>query len=782
MFKSSLKLALRHIRKNKSFSFIHVSGLAIGMACCLLIMLWVQDEMRFDEFNTQIDNMFYLVHYSPAQSNSNSSSLPAPLVPHLKAKYPEIQGAARFRVSGRRLFSYEGTHLYEDSGGFIDPELFDIFSFKPLLSDPKTALKDLNTIVLSKSMAKRYFGSEDPLGKVLKLENQYDFVVGAVIDDIPEHSNIRFDYAVPFKNYGRFEQVNLEDWGRYEGYRGFVTLNPGVDREAFSKKIAREPERDSRRDERLKLHPFKRIRLSGLNNDGSSKSVLIFSIIAVLILLIACINFVNLSTAQAAKRAMEIGLRKVVGASKSLIRRQVYTELLVVVASAFVLAILLAIAFLPKLNALSGKTLGFSDMGNSGLPVIMAGIAMFVAIVSGTYPAFTLSSFSPVRAIKSRFQAGSARSPFRKSLVVAQFTVSIVLILSSWIIGRQMRYIKTKELGFEKDHLIYLELLGGLKTNFVTVKTELLRHSDIRGVTTAVSLPHDAGNNAGSLDWEGRPAEVLGAMNFISVEKDYFKTVGIPFVAGETFKTTPSNGVLGEFILNEKAVEFMKMKNPLGKSFKMWDRDPGRIVGVVKNVHNASLHEEIRPVFYVQFPYFYSYLIVNVNGERVPETIALVREVCGKINPGYPFEYHFMNEHIDRFYQTEIRVGGIISVFTVLAVFISCLGLFGLSLFMAEQRTKEIGIRKTLGAAVSDIVGLMLKDFLPLVAFSNLMAWPVAYFIMNKWLQNFAYRMNPGIWIFIGAGLAVMAVAVATVGYQSLKAASADPVRSLRFE
>jgi putative ABC transport system permease protein len=309
-----------------------------------------------------------------------------------------------------------------------------------------------------------------------------------------------------------------------------------------------------------------------------------------------------------------------------------------------------------------------------------------------------------------------------------------------------------------------------------------MRNPSIKSVTTAQSLPNNAGSTAGALDWEGRPADVRGSLNFVSVEKDYFKTVGIEFIEGETFKTVPDNRLLREFIINEKAIETMRIEDPVGKSFKMWDRDAGRIVGVVKNVHNTSLHREIRPAFYVQFPYFYNYLIINMKNENIQNTIGFVQDTIEEINPNYPFELHFMDENIDRFYQTERQINRIITSFTILAILISCLGLFGLSLFMSEQRTKEIGIRKTLGATVSNIVRLMSKDFLLLVAVSNLIAWPASYFVMNKWLQNFVYRIDVGLWIFaLAAGLALF-IALLTISFQTIRAALANPVDSLRYE
>jgi predicted permease len=783
MLKNYLKIAFRNFKKHKVYSFINISGLAVGMACCMLIMLWVQDELNYERFQKQLDKIFCVVQWNPSRdANQFGGSIPAPLIPHLKKNYPEIKHSTRYKASGRRLFSYKGNHFFEDGGAFADPELFNIFTFKLVRNDPQKALRDFNSIVLTRNMAERYFGSEDPLGKVLTLENKFDFQVAAIIEDIPRNSSIRFDYLVRFENFGRFDQVEMDNWGRYENYKGFLILNAHINHQSFSKKIADlykvvYPNNKAK----LSLYPYKDLRLYGLNNDGTLKFVLVFSVIAFLVLLIACINFVNLTTAQSGKKSKEIGLRKVIGANRALIRRQIYSESLLMVTIAFILAILISLALLPALNTLSGKTLSFSDTVNSGMLTAMFAIALITAGISGTYPAFYLSRFSPVKVMKSGFSTGST-SLLRKLLVMAQFSISIILIISTLLIGRQMNYIQNKELGFDKEHLIHINLLGNLKERFDTVKSELLRNPSINNVTVATSLPNNAANNAGGLDWEGKPADVRGAMNFISVEKDYFKTVGIEFIEGRTFRTTPSNSELREFIINEKALETMHIENHVGKSFKMWDRAPGRIIGIVRNVHNASLHQEIRPVFYVQFPYFYNYLLINIRKENIQATIDYIRGVCKKLNPNYPFEFHFLDEDVDQAYQKERQIYKILAYFTILAMLLSCLGLFGLSLFMGEQRTKEIGIRKTLGATISSIVGLMSKNFLFLVVISNIIAWPAAYFIMRQWLQNFVYRIDFGISIFILSALAGLLIAFFSISFQAVRAARSNPVDALRYE
>ena len=784
MFKNYLKIAFRNFRKNRYYSVINIVGLALGMACCILIMMWVLDELNYERFHINLDQIQCVVQWSvDDQTKSFNNSLPAPLIPYLKATYPEIKYATRFRISGRRLFSYEGVHRFEEKGGFADPELFKLFSFQTIMNDPEIALADLNSIILTKSMAERYFGDDDPVGKVIRLENSYDFMVSAVIEDVPETSSIHFDYLLAFENYGRFDGVEMYNWGRHEQYRGYVILNEYVDVKTFSQKIINGiVENKANSMFRLALFPFKHLRLFGLNNNGSFRYVLVFSAIAVMVLLIACINFINLATAQSGKRAKEIGLRKTMGAGRTSIRRQIYAELGVTVSVAFMVAVLLALLFLPILNRISGKILTLSITQNTQIWIGLLFIALVTAVISGLYPAYYLSSVTPIYAMKLHLTKNRKKTSLRKLLVITQFVISIGLIISTIVIGRQIHYVRNKALGFDKDHLVYVELLGELKTSRDAVKSELLRHPQINAVTVSGILPNHSGSYAGGLDWEGKPADRRGGMAFISTDKDYFRTVGVEFVEGRSFLTMPKNQILAEFILNEKAVESMQIENPVGKMFKMWDRPPGRIIGIVKNVHNVSLHQEIKPAFYVQFPYFYSYLIVNISMVDLPLTIDFIRDVCKRFNPHYPFEFHLLDENIEKSYLSERQIGTIVSNFTLLAVFISCLGLFGLSLFMAEQRTKEIGIRKTLGATVSQIVLFMSRDFLVLVLIANLVAWPMSYIVMKKWLENFTYRMRFGIWIFVLSACIGILIAFLTISYQAVKAARANPAESLKYE
>ncbi|MCK5148666.1 ABC transporter permease [bacterium] len=784
MFKNHMKIAFRHFYKHMSFSLINILGLAIGLACCMLIMAWVQDELNYDSIHAKRDHIQCITHNSSKDVGRIDPSLPAPLIPYLKDNFADIRYATRFRISGKRLFSVGDKRQYEEKGGFVDPEFFDIFTAPSVANDPKAALKNLNTIVLTENMAKRYFGADDPVGKVIKLENQFDFMVGAIVEDCPPNSSLQYDFLLQFENYGRFDNADIDSWGLYLNFHGYVMLNNSVDSGRFSNLIKDVLDRDNPENVlKLKTYPFSKLRLYGFNGDGSFVHILVFSGIGLLILLMACINFVNLTTAQSAKRAKEIGLRKVSGADKHSIRRQIYSELLVIVTIAFILAIILAVLLLPALNALSGKSLSINLQDNYLLIFMLMGIAILTAFISGLYPAIYFSSFSPMRVFNSASRSTSTHSGLRKFLVLLQFTVSIILIISTLVINKQMTFIRTRELGFDKSHLVYIDLNGNLRSSdrFV-IKNELLRHADVNDVTIAQSLPNYAWNTTGSLDWEGKPEHIQGSMPFVNIDKDYFKTVGIEFIDGKTFNLMPSNREVREYIINEKALEYMGIDNPVGKSFQAFGAAPGRIVGVVKNVHNAPLYEEIYPVVYMQVPYFYHYIIMNINTRDMRGIITHIQDVVEDINPDYPFECHFLDETIDHYYQADRQVNRLITYFAALAVFISCLGLLGLSLFMVQQRTREIGIRKTLGASVSVIVGLVSRDFLIMVLISNLMAWPVAYLFMRKWLQNFAYKAELNIGVFLLAAMIGFTVAFLTISFHSIKAARANLVESLRYE
>lgn len=784
MFKNYLKTTFRSMFKNKVFSIINISGLAIGMTCCVLILLWVLDELSFDKFHKNIKNIYSVVNYDPDDSPVRyGNSVPAPVAPVLKEEYPEIINTARFRVSGKLMIKYNNKVNFENGGGFADPSFFEIFTCHLLQGNPETALSDLYSIVLTEEFAEKYFAEENPVGKVLNVNSKWDFTVSGVVKKLPQNSSIRFDFLIRFEIFGLFNDVDMNNWGWYSGYRAFVLLPGGSDYKQVSEKISKViPEHYPTSDNLIKLLTFEDFHLYGFNQDGTITNVLIFSILAACTLIIACINFVNLTTARSSVRLKEIGMRKVIGAGRKDLIYQFLGEAIIMSFIALIFAFILVVLLLPVYNDLSGKQLSVFAAGNINGFLSLLLIALFTGIVSGFYPAFLLSSYQPVSVMKGIAKIGTRRGVnLRKILVILQFTISIGLIICTIVILSQLNYIRNKNLGFDKEHLIYIEIQGELKNKYELIKGEILRNRNVLSVTKASTCPNITTNHAGDLDWEGSDPNMEKHMSFISVDYDYFRTIGVKIVEGRSFsKKFPADEGEG-FILNEEAVKHMKIDSPVGKFFRMWHKK-GKIIGVAQNYHNQWLKSKISPQFFTIWPYFDAFILINIKSENVSETIAHIEKACGKFNPGYPFEYRFLDESIDSRYRAEKKFGSIFKYFTIVAIFISCLGLLGLASFTARQRTKEIGIRKVLGSPVKNIVLLISREFTILVILANIISWPLAYYYMNKWLQGFAYHIGLSIEIFLFAAVLAFAISLVTVSYHVIKAARANPVDSLRYE
>ena len=784
MLKNYLKTAFRSMFKNKVFSLINIAGLAIGMTCCVLILLWVLDELSFDKFHKNIKNIYSVVNYDPDGSPIRyTNSVPAPVAPVLKEDYPEIIKTTRYRVSGKLLMKYGEKLNFEQGGGFADPSFFEIFTCSFVQGNPETALSDPFSIVLTEEFAGKYFEKEDPLGKVLNINNKWDFTVSGVIKKMPQNSSMRFDFLIRFEIYGQFNDVDMNNWGWYSDYRCFVLLPEGYDYEQLSQKISNViPEHYPTGDNLIKLLPFEDFHLYGFNQDGTITNVLIFSILAACTLIIACINFMNLTTARSSTRLKEIGMRKVIGARRKNLIWQFLGEAVLMSLVALIFAFLLVILLLPVYNDLSGKQLSVFTTGNISGFIGLLLIAFFTGILSGCYPAVFLSSYQPVSVMKGITRMGTRSGSYlRKILVILQFSISIGLIICTTVILSQLDYIRNKNLGFDKKHLIDVVMQGELKNRYDLIKSELLQNQNVLSVAKTSARPNFGNNYAGDLDWEGRDPNIENHMHFTAIDEDYFKTIGVKIIQGRSFsKEFPTDAEEG-FILNEEAVKYIKIESPVGKSFRMWHKK-GKIVGVVKNFHNQWLKTEIKPQFFTIWPYFDTYIMINIKSEDIPGTITHIEDTCKKFNPGYPFEYRFLDESIDNRYRAEKKFGSIFKYFTIVAIFISCLGLLGLSAFTAQQRTKEIGIRKVLGSSLNKIVILISREFTILVVLANIISWPIAYYYMRKWLQNFAYHTDLTIEIFLFAAILAFVISLATVSYHVIKAAKAKPVESLRYE
>ena len=800
MIKNYLKIAFRNLTRQKGYSFINITGLAVGMACAIFILLWVQDELSYDGFHENKDNIFRVATVFKEEGNTfYGAQTPAPVSSFLKNNFPEIQKSTAVNFgwltgNSRNIIKFGEKSFYTEDLILTDPAFFDIFSFSFLQGDKKTALENPDSVILTHSTAEKCFGSEDPMNKTIQVDGNPVTVTG-VITDVPKNSHLRFDVVLPLiyvRNTNR--EFFLTKWDAY-GFATYVTLQDGVaitelDRKIDDLIIKNDPY-FSDTAAHIFLQPLSKIRL--FNVDGSVgfiRYVYIFSTIAFIILLIACVNYMNLSTAQSDKRAKEIGLRKVVGSKRANIIWQFFSESMLYSFISFIISILIVILFLPLFNELTGKQIAF-DYANPGLLFGFFVVALFTGIIAGSYPALYLSSFIPIEILNKSKSTGAKKSPLRKILVVVQFSLSIGLIICMTIVSGQVRYIRNAEIGFEKENVITLPISGKIENIVEAFKNELKQNPGIVSVSLKSSSPLSPGGTSGTISWEGKSPDLKVNWSLPMVDHDYFKTLNMKIVDGRDFSREIKSDLQEGFILNEEAVKQGNIENPVGKQITVNGKN-GIIIGVVKNAKLSSLRFAISPQAYhlskTMGEQFQTLFIKIDSGEdaqqfnKITATLAHIESVWKKFLPDAPFEYRFLDETLENQYRTEIRISRILNTFTFLAIFLSCLGLLGLTSFMAEQRTKEIGVRKVLGASITGIVILLSKEFAKWVLVANVLAWPLAYYFMNKWLQEFAYRINIGIGTFIASAVIALIIALLTVSFLSIKAALANPIESLRYE
>ncbi len=786
MIKNYLKIALRNIKRHKGYSFINITGLAIGIACCLLITIWILDELSYDKFH---ENAATLYRVEENQDYSGSQFhvyiTPYPLAPALKDEIPEIKEATRYVYAGGLLMRHEEKAFFEDYIYAVDPSFLHLFTFPLIRGDKNTALDSPYSLVVTQDIAEKYFGEENPLGKVISVNNRYDFTITGVMDNVPHNSYFRFEIIIPFEFLRTIGQAD-EEWGS-NSIHTFVQLQENIPAEQVNEKIfgfirTRLPE--SRTD--LMLMPFTNLRLheySGWEKSGNAvQYVYIFSLIAFFVLLIACINFMNLSTARSANRAKEVGLRKVIGALKRNIVHQFYGESVLFALIALLFAIAITSILLPALSNLTEKNLSWNVAGIGMILVGLVGITLFTGLVAGSYPALFLSTFQPVSVIKGILKSGAANSRFRKLLVVVQFSLSILLIIGTIVVTKQMNYMRNARLGWDKEHLLFIPVRADIRKSFDVLKTELKRNSKILGVTRAYQLPGFNFGNAGGADWDGKDPnqEVLIGIN--AVDFDFIETLKIEIAEGRSFsKEFPSDAKSNSFIVNEEVAKLMGKESVVGERFSFVGRE-GTIVGVMKNFHYQPLQNKIEPLAIHVYPDYFNYMLIRIPRENISDSLKTIENIWNSIISDYPFECMFLDEALDSMYRNIQTIGTLLKYFAILAVSVACLGLFGLASFTAEQRTKEIGIRKVLGANTSQIMLLLCREFFILVLLANLIAWPAAYFVMKNWLQSYAYKTSIGLFIFLAAmGLALI-IAIISVSYQAVRAALTNPVNSLRYE
>jgi putative ABC transport system permease protein len=774
MFKNYLKIALRNMIRHRVYSFINITGLALGMVCCILILLWVQDELSFDRFHKNSDRLYLCVN---KLDDGWSSTSPWMLAPTLKKDFPEIEKYSRFSLRDL-LVKYADQSFYETIG-FVDPDFLEMFSFPLIIGDPSSALTVKESVVISERSAQKYFRGEDPIGKILRVNQNANLTVTGVIKNVPTNSSLTFDMLVPVQNIG---EERIATW--YWETTAFVLIKEHVAVDELRAKIAGTAKKYDKRVENKTLmndlQLFSRAHLYGLNDIGPVLYIYIFSSIAIIVLIVACINFINLVTAKASIRGKEIGMRKVVGAGKKHIIWQFYGETLLLSIVAFILALILAMMILPRFSLLAEKQLSLNFGANTFLIIGSISIILLTTLFAGSYPALLLSSFSPIKVLKESTSTGIKKSTIRWTLVVIQFMVSIILIVMTITMNRQMDYIQNKKLGFNREQVISIPMNDDFRKQYDAMKNRLLQHPGIINMTAATSSPNGVGN-VNPVYWEGRGPDQYEYFNYVSVDYDYFETFEMEMAEGRAFSKEFATD-RQNYIVNQAAVDFMKMNSPVGKTFSIWN-NAGKIIGVVKNFHCRSLHDKIVPVVMTFNQYIpLSYAFIRIKPEGVKSTLATIETTWKEIVPNYPFQYEFLDDMFRHQYTDEWKIKTLFQYFSGLAIFISSIGLCGLAAFIAQRRTKEIGIRKVAGATVLNIIGLMLKDFARWLFLATIIAIPIAYYAMSKWLGNFAYRTNVSWTIFASASLFVFMIAMFTVSWQAIRAATANPVESLRYE
>ena len=796
MLKNYLKIAFRNLIKSKAFSFINIAGLAIGLSGFILISLYIRQELSYDDFNKKADRIYRPVEIQrpagvPVQ---NVAVTMGPLAGALKNDFPEVEEAGRIMPAPTFYCVVGDKGFYESEIVYADPEILKIFTIPFIEGDPTRALTEPNTIVLTKSAAEKYFGNEDPLGKMFTVHQMFgrsEMKVTGVIKDYPENSHLHFSMLASLSTLTNVLPW-LKSWDT-NTLATYVLLKKGVDKAQLETKFPEFINKYHKGDDSysfsLYLQPLRDIHLYSDNiiyqtfnyNQGSIVKVYTFSTIAIFILLIACINFMNLSTARSAKRTKEVGIRKVLGSSRGNLVIQFIGEAVIIALFSFILAALITEFAFPYFKQIFNIKLDFQLESNIGFMLEMLAVTIVVGIISGLYPAFYLSKAQPVQSLKN-FRNRFSGSLLRKTLVVSQFAIAIILIISSGIVMDQMSFIKNKSLGFNKEQLLYVPIRGkSERNNLELLKNELLQNNKIASAS-AVSGPVGASGSQGTETAIGDEEQNL-MMRKSYVDYDYFKTMQLQIVEGRAFSKDYPTDSSSAVVLNQTAVKKFGWKNPIGKQIK---DDPVRtVIGVVKDYNFTSMHAEIEPQIIriakdddIQI----NNLLIRIKPGNMTQTVSYIEETWDKVNQGKPFEYTFVDDYFNNIYKSDLNTEKLFKTFAFIAILIACLGLFGLASFTAEQKTKEIGVRKVLGSSVSAIVLLLSKEFIKWVLISCLIAFPVAYFLMDDWLTNFAYRTEISVFVFFAAALLTILVALLTVSYQAVKAALADPVKSLRYE
>ena len=808
MIRNFFKIAWRNLLRYKAFSFINIFGLAIGIACCILVSLFILDELSFDKYHKDSDRIYRVVKDFV---NDDGSKLPDATTPPavaiaIQKEIPEIEHTTRvFPGWGAKFYvRYGEKRFIEENLYRADSSIFDVLTFKFLQGDSKTALKDPNAVILTETIAKKYFGNENPIGKTLEINTWDPKQVTAVIKDMPDNSHFKLDLLLPLvfvNNNGSRVDIN-SDWGWYNFYT-YMKLKPQTNIATIDKKIRdvfkkHEPENNNYFYSQAVTGIHLTSNLKWELRPNSDKSyIYIFGTVALFLLLIACINYVNLTTARSSLRAKEIGIRKVSGAVKSSLIRQFLAESILIALLAVLVALLLTQLLLPSINNITGKQLSLIPGGDYFILLAVVVFAIVIGLIAGLYPAIYLSSFEPIKVLKGEKFVGLRGFNLRKILVVTQFAISIALIIGTIIVVQQIRFIQNTKLGLDKDHVIMVNDVGYMnRSEIIKVKNDLLQ---IPGVKKVAGTDGIVGGQNWTNGMSLKGSENGQLVNFLTIDNDYLDALNIEIKEGRGFSQqflsdTLNDGIpgtterlAGGVILNETAVKDLGIPSPaVGKQIE-WGTDEDtswylQVVGVVKDFHFTSMKNQIKPFAFVSNPNRQWYFTIKLDGSNMNQTLGKIKNVWDQNVKARPFQYFFLDDTYSKLYQSEQNFKRIFFYITAIAIFIACLGLFGLSSFITEQRTKEIGIRKVLGASVSGIVSMLSKDFVKLVLIASVIAFPLAWWAMHKWLEDFVYRINIGWWVFVLAAIAALLIALITISFQAIRAAIANPVKSLRTE
>lgn len=789
MFKIYFKLAYRNIIKDKAYSIINILGLTIGLASAILILLWVQHELSYDKFHENAGQIYRITSdFGDSKSAGTAAGMPG----GLKAEISAIKNVVRLAPTFNTTLLETGNKKFEEKRVFYaDPAFLDVFSYPLVRGDHATALNQVDAVLITQEMAAKYFGKEDPVGKVIRKDNKENVVVTGVLADVPANSDLQFDVIFPMAALARTnDDLKTDNWGNYAFY-GYVLLDKSFDPatanlwklEKQIDKIAAQHSPGTKAS--FQLQPLPSIHLAperqgDLPGHGNAQYVNTFFIIAMLILAVACINFMNLATARSARRAKEIGVRKVAGAVRGQLILQFLSESLLISFIALLLALGIALLCLPLFNEITDRKLAIAAV-SPGFWFGLVGIAVLTGLISGGYPALFLSGFNPIKVLKGNVKSMGGNLLFRNALVVIQFTVSIVLLVGTIVIYNQLQFIKNRNPGFEKANLLYVQMTGDIWDKQQAFRNELKQHSLTSDFAITSDLPTNPGGWTLDVEWEGKDPRAQMAIPVMAVNEDFIHTFRMQLVTGRSFSSAFKTDS-GNYVVNEKMVSLMGLNTntAIGKPLTLWG-NKGTIIGVVKDFNFKTIHQAIEPLVLL-YNKIGGFAVIRTLPGKTNETVQTLAAINKTLNPAYPFKFEFLDQDMANLYKGEQQMGSIFNLFAMLGIFISCLGLYGLSAFMAEQRTKEVGVRKVLGASVLNLVYLLSINITWLIIIAIVMAVPLSWLAVNHWLAGFAYHIHVSWLVFLGASAAALSIAWMTVSYESIKAAIVNPIKSLRAE